>query len=476
MAISAVQPTPRWHIDAQALDVLESFFSCEQFPNVEARKQLGHDLNVSPRQIQVWFQNRRQRERKRREKSGLSSLAGSSSSLGGSSRATISLDVSSKDVSCVIGDLEDDEPEDTGQDPLDCSRPGIPLAPEPKLPSNDDYSEARMGVRTSSMGSPLFPPRGRVAAKRQHDDPSKQPSSPPSPIAHGLTSFKAAAQDGSASDEKDSALPADAPTVSDDCSADFEEESSVAILRQDSNVSTSTFRSASTTSAPHLRTSDFTNVAPAADSGEYDWQKAAQALGVSSGGGGLPRLRSFETFVGGFSCLTSKLGLTAGLGGDATAAGCTLGAINATDPLAAALGGARLCSGTAASDMARRAFGKDGNTPADYLRSYVKQLATAGQPAATSAAAEPIMDEAMPSVAARLAAQCQVELLGRTLKQFGGIVQVGNCPSTLARAPCPWRASCPLEHTPQLCATCAWSPLGSPPAPPFSPPFPPLGL
>ena len=40
----------------------------EMFPNVEARKQLGQDLQVSPRQIQVWFQNRRQRERKRKEK------------------------------------------------------------------------------------------------------------------------------------------------------------------------------------------------------------------------------------------------------------------------------------------------------------------------------------------------------------------------------------------------------------------------
>ena len=58
---------PRWHIDASTLNILERIFSLDQFPNVDVRKQLGTDLNVTPRQIQVWFQNRRQRERKSRE-------------------------------------------------------------------------------------------------------------------------------------------------------------------------------------------------------------------------------------------------------------------------------------------------------------------------------------------------------------------------------------------------------------------------
>ena len=58
---------PRWHIDSEALDVLERLFDIDRFPNVETRKRLGTDLNVSPRQIQVWFQNRRQRERKHKE-------------------------------------------------------------------------------------------------------------------------------------------------------------------------------------------------------------------------------------------------------------------------------------------------------------------------------------------------------------------------------------------------------------------------
>jgi len=69
---------PRWHIDPDALAVLEAVFKLEQFPNMETRKQLGQDLQVSSRQIQVWFQNRRQRERKYQSISDLRSLSSAS--------------------------------------------------------------------------------------------------------------------------------------------------------------------------------------------------------------------------------------------------------------------------------------------------------------------------------------------------------------------------------------------------------------
>lgn len=74
-----MKQAPRWHIDADALAVLEAVFKLDQFPNIETRKQLGIDLNVSARQIQVWFQNRRQRERKNRSSNSLLSEAGGSS-------------------------------------------------------------------------------------------------------------------------------------------------------------------------------------------------------------------------------------------------------------------------------------------------------------------------------------------------------------------------------------------------------------
>ena len=100
---------PRWHIDRHALNVLEACFAMEQFPNVNVRKQLGNDLQVSARQIQVWFQNRRQRERKRREtqRTGQStSTLGSSTTL----KASYStLNASSEEISSVLMDFGDDE-------------------------------------------------------------------------------------------------------------------------------------------------------------------------------------------------------------------------------------------------------------------------------------------------------------------------------------------------------------------------------
>ena len=88
---------PRWHIDANTLAVLEAVFKLEQFPNIETRKQLGQDLNVSSRQIQVWFQNRRQRERKLKSMSDLRSL--SSTSLSSSEHT---MTQTSGDRSCGI--------------------------------------------------------------------------------------------------------------------------------------------------------------------------------------------------------------------------------------------------------------------------------------------------------------------------------------------------------------------------------------
>ena len=54
----------RWSIDMKTLSILEAVFSVDKFPNVDLRIRLGADLKVSSRQIQVWFQNRRQRERR----------------------------------------------------------------------------------------------------------------------------------------------------------------------------------------------------------------------------------------------------------------------------------------------------------------------------------------------------------------------------------------------------------------------------
>ena len=51
----------RWNIPKHALQALEEVFKSDKFPTVETRKNLSADLRVTPRQVQVWFQNKRQR-------------------------------------------------------------------------------------------------------------------------------------------------------------------------------------------------------------------------------------------------------------------------------------------------------------------------------------------------------------------------------------------------------------------------------
>ena len=51
----------RWNIPQNALEMLERVFTEDKFPSVDLRKQLADNLKVTPRQVQVWFQNKRQR-------------------------------------------------------------------------------------------------------------------------------------------------------------------------------------------------------------------------------------------------------------------------------------------------------------------------------------------------------------------------------------------------------------------------------
>ena len=54
----------RWNIPTTALGMLEQVFAKDKFPSVETRKKIAADLKVTPRQVQVWFQNKRQRSTK----------------------------------------------------------------------------------------------------------------------------------------------------------------------------------------------------------------------------------------------------------------------------------------------------------------------------------------------------------------------------------------------------------------------------
>ena len=60
----------RWTPSEEAKSLLETIFSADSFPTFAVRSQLAEQLGVDTRQIQIWFQNRRQRERQRTEGKG----------------------------------------------------------------------------------------------------------------------------------------------------------------------------------------------------------------------------------------------------------------------------------------------------------------------------------------------------------------------------------------------------------------------
>jgi len=54
---------PRWTPTEDAKALLEKVFSADSFPTFAVRSQLAQQLSIDSRQVQIWFQNRRQRER-----------------------------------------------------------------------------------------------------------------------------------------------------------------------------------------------------------------------------------------------------------------------------------------------------------------------------------------------------------------------------------------------------------------------------
>jgi len=58
--------TRRLQLTLDQRAVLEAVYAMRTLPDSHLRKRLAAYLNVSARQIQVWFQNRRQREHRHR--------------------------------------------------------------------------------------------------------------------------------------------------------------------------------------------------------------------------------------------------------------------------------------------------------------------------------------------------------------------------------------------------------------------------
>jgi len=60
----SVDSPTRWNITPAQRRLLERTYRTHPYPVLSLREQLGRELNVTPRQVQIWFQNRRQRTRK----------------------------------------------------------------------------------------------------------------------------------------------------------------------------------------------------------------------------------------------------------------------------------------------------------------------------------------------------------------------------------------------------------------------------
>lgn len=57
----------RWRITPEALEILEQVYAIDPCPSTSTRESLAQAFGATPRQVQVWFQNKRQRRAAKRK-------------------------------------------------------------------------------------------------------------------------------------------------------------------------------------------------------------------------------------------------------------------------------------------------------------------------------------------------------------------------------------------------------------------------
>lgn len=190
---------PRWHIDADTLAMLEAVFKTQRFPDVETRNTLGRALSVSQRQIQVWFQNRRQRERKQNEALSSSSLSSElTMPLHGSSSefldATHAYSNSKQaDVELPLARIPSMMQPCAGSGLVDSQPFTISLGSLGSLANNCDNVQAPPEPRTAATATfdtLLLDPFNTHSPELVPLDGLDQPPPMPTPLAPPLTSFR----------------------------------------------------------------------------------------------------------------------------------------------------------------------------------------------------------------------------------------------------------------------------------------------
>jgi len=58
------KPKKRQRTNPEQLEILESVYKVEKLPGSELRKELAVKLKMTPRRVQVWFQNKRAKEKR----------------------------------------------------------------------------------------------------------------------------------------------------------------------------------------------------------------------------------------------------------------------------------------------------------------------------------------------------------------------------------------------------------------------------
>ncbi|KAJ3012966.1 hypothetical protein HKX48_005992 [Thoreauomyces humboldtii] len=155
-APSAIVKPKRKRATAAQLQSLTAVFNRTHFPSTELRARLAADLEMTPRAVQIWFQNRRQAIRTRGGDSG--------KDVGTPSDAAES---TSPSVSTSVGaSAPDDEHESSA---MEIDRPSLPPTPPCRLPSPDTIHHlAHMSIRSSPPSSSSY--RSRSSAREPSFD------------------------------------------------------------------------------------------------------------------------------------------------------------------------------------------------------------------------------------------------------------------------------------------------------------------
>ncbi|KAH9060385.1 homeobox domain-containing protein [Lactarius deliciosus] len=183
------------------LEILEGVFVTDKKPNAPRRKELAKKLKMSPREVQVWFQNRRAKEKKAHGKflpTGSSPISPPTSALLIPSVASPSSDTAPADPlppSASASPVTKVEPQTPEQSPRATQNASWQPAQLPTPPITDSYDQPH---RPHSIPSPPDPGPAAYGHRRSSLPilslvPPQEPATATASIIHTGTPHAASA-------------------------------------------------------------------------------------------------------------------------------------------------------------------------------------------------------------------------------------------------------------------------------------------